>query len=110
MAKTDFNIIDISMKISNNLPVVRITEDITVTVNNRKNNVLSIQAMAMESEKKEETDQIAFMEKAMNMLIGEKGNQAIEELDLPMPEYKLVYETIMNVATGTYGEESKPTE
>ena len=110
MAKTDFNIIDISMKISNSLPVVRITEDITVTVNNRKNNVLCIQAMAMESEKKEEIDQLAFMEKAMNMLIGEKGNQAIEELDLPLPEYKLVYETIMNVATGTYGEESRPTE
>ena len=36
MAKTDFRVIDISMKITNQLPMIRITEDITVTVNNRK--------------------------------------------------------------------------
>ena len=37
MAKTDFKVIDISMKITNQLPMVRITDDLVVTVNNRKN-------------------------------------------------------------------------
>ena len=40
MAKTDFRVIDISMKITNQLPMIRITEDITVTVNNRKSTIL----------------------------------------------------------------------
>ena len=50
MAKTDFRVIDISMKITNQLPMIRITEDITVTVNNRKSTILNIQAMAQEAE------------------------------------------------------------
>ena len=32
MAKTDFRVIDISMKITNQLPMIRITEDLVVTV------------------------------------------------------------------------------
>ena len=33
------NIIDISSRITNQLPMVKITDDIIVTVNNRKNTV-----------------------------------------------------------------------
>lgn len=61
MAKTDFRVIDISMKITNQLPMIRITEDITVTVNNRKSTILNIQAMAQEAENKENKDDMAFM-------------------------------------------------
>lgn len=50
MAKTDFKVIDISMKITNQLPMIRITEDLVVTVNNRKSTILNIQAMAQEAE------------------------------------------------------------
>lgn len=105
--KTDFQLIDISMKITNSLPVLKITDELTVTVNNRKSVVLNIQAMAkqVEDEKNEKT-QLEFMNKVLNMLIGEKNTQAIEDIDLPMPEYRLVYETIMNVAAGTYGEDT----
>ena len=53
MAKTDFKVIDISMKITNQLPMIRITEDLVVTVNNRKSTILNIQAMAQEAESKE---------------------------------------------------------
>ena len=54
MAKTDFKVIDISMKITNQLPMIRITDDLVVTVNNRKNTILKVQAMAAESEKKDD--------------------------------------------------------
>lgn len=104
--------IDISAKIKNELPVVKITDEIIVTVNNRKSTVLSVQCLARESEKHEEDDdynEIAFISKAMEMVIGEKNAKAIEKLDLPITDYKLVYNTIMGVASGTYGEET-PTE
>ena len=106
------NIIDISAKITNELPVMKITEDIVVTINNRKSTILNIQAMAIEAEKKREEnseyDEMAFINKALVMLVGEKNAKAIEELDLPMPEYKEVYGAIMGVASGTYGDTQTP--
>lgn len=109
------NIIDISGKITNQLPVVKITDDIVVTVNNRKSTILNIQAMAREVERKaeqsdnpEEYNRLKFMNKALEMLIGKKNADAIEALDLPMPEYSLVYETLMNVATGNVDEKDTP--
>ena len=102
--KTDFQVVDISMKITNQLPKVIITDELMVTVNNRKNN---IQAMAQEFEKKKK-DEMAFMTKGLEMLVGASATAKIEEMDLPLPEYKMLYETIMGVATGTYGEEQTP--
>ena len=67
MAKTDFKVIDISMKITNQLPMIRITEDLAVTVNNRKSTILNIQAMAQEAENKENKDDMAFMIKGLEM-------------------------------------------
>lgn len=105
MAKTDFKVIDISMKITNQLPMIRITEDLAVTVNNRKSTILNIQAMAQEAETK---DDMAFMIKGLEMLVGKDASDKIEALDLPIPEYKEMYNTIMQVAMGTYGEEQTP--
>ena len=77
MAKTDFRVIDISMKITNQLPMIRITEDITVTVNNRKSTILNIQAMAQEAENKENKDDMAFMIKGLEMLVGKDASDKI---------------------------------
>lgn len=110
MAKTDFKVIDISMKITNQLPVIRITDDIMVTVNNRKSTILNIKAMAKEAENKKDTDDMAFMIKGLEMLIGKDASDKIEALDLPIPEYKEMYNAIMQVAMGTYGEEDTPSK
>lgn len=100
-------IYDISMHITNELPKVVITDDIMVTVNNRKSTVLNAQAMMSEFEKKAKEKEMdatdaerAMMEKALQMLVGESGAKKIEDLDLPLPEYKKVYETIMAAAQG----------
>lgn len=99
------NIIDISGKITNQLPIVKITDDIVATVNNRKSTILNMQLMIKEQEKKskknnEEYDELAFMDKVLGMLTSPKTVKAINELDLPLPEYKIVYEAIMIAATG----------
>ena len=41
-------VVDITSKITNDLPIVKITDDIVVTINNRKSNVLNVMAMANE--------------------------------------------------------------
>lgn len=49
--------IDISKKITNELPVIKISENLIVSVNNRKSNVLTVQAMIAESENAEKKRQ-----------------------------------------------------
>lgn len=105
------NIIDISSKITNQLPIVKITDDIVATVNNRKSTILNMQLLVKEQEKKakesdDEYDELAFMDKILSMLTSPKTVKAINELDLPLPEYKIVYEAIMNAATGQKVEDS----
>ena len=90
---------DISMKITNELPSVKITEDIIVTVNNRHSTILNIQAMINQAEKNENT-KTEIMDKALNLLIGEKKTAEINDLDLPISEFKEVYAAIMKVAQG----------
>lgn len=98
------NVIDISSKITNALPIVKITDDIVVTVNNRKSTVLNIQLMIKEQEKKvkegEGADEFTFMEKALIMIIGKKSVDSINKMDLPVPEYKIVYNAVMAAASG----------
>ena len=50
------------------------------------------------------------MVKALEMLVGKEAADKIEDMDLPLPEYKEMYNTIMSVATGTYGEEQTPSK
>ncbi len=98
-------IIDITGRITNELPMVRITDSLAVTVNNRKNTVMNIQAMIEQEQREVEKDgktfdELKMMRKVMEMLVGEKMANEVEALDLPFPEYKLVYQAIMAAATG----------
>lgn len=92
-------IYDISMKITNELPKMQITDDLIVTVNNRHSTILNIQAMLMEAEKKDDTETM-IMDKALTLLIGQKSAEKINAMDLPINEYKTVYDAVMKVAQG----------
>ena len=90
-------IIDITKRITNELPMVKITDDIVVTVNNRKNTILNMQAMVQEVQKKSKDG--TFDE------VGAKATKEVEDMDLPLPEYKVVYQAVMAAATGSTLEE-----
>lgn len=98
-------IIDISAMITNELPVIKVSDDLVLTVNNRKNTILNMQAMLNQventSKKKDgESNEIAVMDKALSMLVGARSTEAINELDLPFPEYKSLFQVIIKTATG----------
>jgi hypothetical protein len=101
--------IDISSKITNQLPMVKITETIVVTVNNRKSNVLSMQGYFKNKENAKKTEN-EIKSDILEILIPPKDVAAIEELDLPLPEFNEIYETIVAVATGRYGKEDTPSK
>lgn len=98
---------DITSKITNELPTVKITDDIICTVNNRKSVILNVQAMMAESERKanenntdDEVNSYQMIEKALEMIIGKKSAKALEDMDLPLTEYMAVYKAIMAAAQG----------
>ena len=82
---------DISTKISNQLPTVRLNDELIFSVNNRKDNMLLVKKYVEDTEKKAQQVQL---------LIGAKATEALNELNLPLPEYKMVYQTIMGAAQG----------
>lgn len=99
---------DISKRITNELPQLKITEDIICTVNNRTQTIINVQAMMQEVEMEKngkEKDDFASMQKALEMLVGEKKAKEIEELNLPIPEFILVFRSVMAVAQGKTLEE-----
>lgn len=98
---------DITSKITNELPTIKITNDIICTVNNRKSVILNVQAMMTEFERKakenntnDEVNSYQMIEKALEMIIGKKSAKAVEDMDLPLAEYKAVYEAVMTAAQG----------
>ncbi len=109
MSKTN-NMFDISQKITNKLPTLKITEDIICTVNNRKSNVLNVQAMVREMEKKNEKEEqeegkFAIMQKSLEMLIGIEPAKKIEKMDLPITEYTDIFQAVMAASQGKTLEE-----
>lgn len=102
-------IIDITKKITNELPMVKITDELVVTVNNRKNTIMSLQAMVEEEERKSKEagtfNELDMIRKSMVVLVGAKAADEVESLNLPLPEYKTVYQAVMAAATGASMEE-----
>lgn len=104
------NMFDISKRITNELPTLKITDDIICTVNNRKSNVLNVQAMVREMEKKnkeedKEENEFVIMQKSLEMLIGIGPAKKIEEMDLPITEYANIFQAVMAASQGKTLEE-----
>lgn len=103
---------DISAKITNQLPVVKITDELIVTVNNRHKTVINVTAKVKEAQRKAtkegegSLDEDKLMSDVLVMIIGEKNAKAIDNMDLPITEHKLIYNTILNVAVGITQEET----
>lgn len=102
-------VFDISSRITNELPCLKITDEIVVTINNRTKTVLCVQALARENEEKEDKEkklsEDELIIKALEILIGKKKTSEIQELDLPITEFKAIYSAIMEIAiTGEFSD------
>lgn len=99
---------DITSKITNELPTIKITDDLICTINNRKTNVLTV--LAKVKEDGQNKDNFETIEEAMKLLVGEKSAKAIENMDLPAPEYVYLFKCVMAVAQGREIEEQTPSK
>lgn len=97
---------DISKYITNQLPAIRISDDLVVSVNNRKSAVLNVQVFikeqdALEEGNEEKLNDADAMEKAMSMLLSAKDFKAVVALDLPYPEFKTIWKAVFASALGS---------
>lgn len=95
--------IDISKKLTNDKPVIRITEGKEYKINNSKNTMLLIN-QEMQNNKNE----LEAMDKAVKLALGESAFEEIESMELSFADYKVLFIGIMaGVSDQSYEEVEK---
>lgn len=85
--------IDITSKLTNEKPVLKIGE-VELTVDDSKNTMMKLTKIMDEKE-----DMMIIMDVAVKMLVGDKGFKAIEEMNLSMSDYKVIFIALMAAAS-----------
>lgn len=97
------SMIDISKKLSNDKPVIKIAEGKEYKINNSKNTMLLIN-QEMQNNKNE----LEAMDKAVKLALGESAFEEIENMELSFADYKVLFIGIMaGVSDQSYEEVEK---
>ncbi len=92
MSKT----IDITAKLTNERPKLKLAEDKTYEIDDRKNTVLKMNQRMKEAN----TEDIEFMDEIIEMLLGEKAVKEIDEMNPSMSAYQSIIIAIMAAIAG----------
>ena len=95
------SMIDISKKLSNDKPVIKIAEGKEYKINNSKNTMLLIN-QEMQNNKNE----LAAMDKVVKLALGQNAFQEIESMELSFADYKVLFIGIMAGVSDQSYEES----
>lgn len=99
MAKT----IDISGKLTNERPVLKLNEGKEYPVDNRKNTVLQLNKLLDDSD----LNDLHRVDEVLKVVLGEKAVDEINEADLTFADYQVVF---MAALAGAMGEEFETME
>lgn len=95
--------IDISKKLTNDKPVIKIAEGKEYKINNSKNTMLLIN-----QEMQNNKDELEAMDKAVKLALGEGAFEEIESMELSFADYKVLFIGIMaGVSDQSYEEVEK---
>ena len=84
-------IYDISAKLTNERPKLKLAEDKIYEIDNRKNTILKMQQKLQEAD----IDDLAFLDEVIEMLLGEEAAKELSEMDLSIANYQTIFITIM---------------
>lgn len=98
MAKT----IDISGKLTNERPVLKLGEGKEYPIDNRKNTVLAIQAKMDEG-----SGDVANLNEVLELALGEDAAKEINESDISFADYQIIFVAAL---AGALGEEFEAVE
>lgn len=95
--------IDISAKLTNERPLLKLREGLAYPIDNRKNTVLLL------NQKLESSDlnDLAKVDEVLGLVLGKEAVQAINKLDLTFEGYQTVF---MAALAGAFGEDYETVE
>jgi hypothetical protein len=94
-------VIDISSKLSNEKPVIKLADGLEFEVDNDKNKVLIMQ----QTLSSDEGDDIEKFDKIITILLGKKAHDKIESLKYSFADYTTIVKAVMAAATDVDYEE-----
>jgi predicted thioredoxin/glutaredoxin len=84
-------VIDISAKLTNERPKIKISEDKIYEIDDRKNTILKMYQMFRDGD----VNDIEMMDEVIKMLLGEKAAKEIDEMNLSIKNYQTIVIAIM---------------
>lgn len=99
MAKT----IDISAKLTNERPKLKVAEDKIYEIDDRKNTILKLN----QKMKGANIEDIAFIDEIVKMTLGAEAAKEIDKMDLSMSAYQNIMIAIMAAVMGESYEEAE---
>lgn len=84
-------IIDISAKLTNERPKIKIAEGKVYEIDDRKNTILKMYQMFRDGD----VNDIEMMDEVIKMLLGEKAAKEIDEMNLSIKNYQTIVIAIM---------------
>jgi len=88
--------IDISGRLTNERPILKLGEGLEFEVDNRKNTVFEMNALVESSESAEKD----MFDQVFNLLLGKEATKKINDLDLSFENYQYVFMAAIATATG----------
>lgn len=89
-------IIDISAKLTNERPKLKLAEDKIYEIDDRKNTVLKMD----QEMKNADIDNVEFIDTMIKLLLGEKAAKEIDAMELSITDYQAIMIAIMAAVTG----------
>jgi len=83
--------IDISAKLTNERPKLKLAEDKVYEIDDRKNTILKMYQKMQDAN----IDSIEFLDETIKMLLGEKAAKEIDEMNLSIKDYQTIVIAIM---------------
>jgi len=88
--------IDISAKLTNERPKLKLAEDKIYEIDDRKNTVLQLNQKMQQAD----LEDLTFIDELIKMMLGEEAAKEIDEMDLSLSAYQNIMVAIVAAVTG----------
>lgn len=89
-------IIDISAKLTNERPMLKLAEDKVYEIDDRKNTIITLN----QKMQGEDLNDLSVIDNMIEIVLGEKAAKEINEMNLPIAAYQSIMIAIMAAVTG----------
>ena len=96
-------VIDISAKLTNERPKLKLSEDKIYEIDDRKNTILKMN----QKMKNADLDDVEFIDEMIAMLLGKEAAKEIDKMNLSISAYKHIMIAIIAAVTGEEYEEAE---